>query len=361
MAKGNFGSNGDGTEDKPFEVEDLWDYMKMGEKTQEVCDASKEPADSGSAKITNVYFKLTKDIDMNDYDNFKFELTKSIGDFSNISYNIHLNGDNHSLKNIIMKDSEKRIFYCYTGYGGQYLYGSLKKLKIENLCYINIESLDEGLISAATIREVHFGTFLFDSEMRGLMPLSNNISDCSYNIKGKIKDGSFLLALQYRWHSHPHQDINDKLKRVHFNFDCFIKNFSNNAFITGDEEFYNIFDNVYLTGKVKIYKSDYSSCFLFSNITTRNSYVNIDFYLPKNVTVISATTDSMNSPTYSFINEDRFKTFSVDETGRDQIDEDDIVTFVFTPANNLIFLTDEDCKDPNFLLSQGFPVVPSET
>ena len=66
MANGSFGG-GQGTKESPYEIEDLWDYL-----------AIKSNREKG-----NHYYKLMNDIDMNNYEDYKFEIPSDLCDGSN--------------------------------------------------------------------------------------------------------------------------------------------------------------------------------------------------------------------------------------------------------------------------------------
>lgn len=316
---GSFGG-GKGTKENPYLIDDLWDYLQMNSKI--------------SSANASLYFQLTKDIDMNNYEDYKFE----IPDLCKISkaYECHLDGNNHSIKNIIVKDSGRPIFFNF-----ETNYGELKNIKFENLILMNVSS-GTGLFQSKNFKNVHIGCFIFDSDLRYLFPNTGqqgNTQDCSFNIKGKLVNGvSFWTTCAGQY---------DSLERVHINLDIFSDDYpgSNQGIILFGS--YANLDNVYYTGKFKIKKiNSYTGIKIFYSGYLKNSYCNIDIELPKSIINVN----SISATSFSFANQDKIRHFDEDVSG-----------ITFSPSTNFSFLTDEQCRNPDTLLELGFPVVKSDS
>lgn len=311
------GTKGDGTEENPHLIEDLWDFLEMN-----------------TAREHNNY-KLVKDIDMNDYEDYKFELTRNLAD--SCPQYLNFDGGNHSIRNIIMKDVSRIIFKGFDS--------NFKNLKIENLCYINVTNTGEKMIynghgtNGGQISNIHIGCFFFDSYFNNFGIFDTKTStDCTYNIRGKFKGSIYLCNIMGT----------GGFKRYHINFDCF-----NNTDVPASIfQSYNDnvpFDNCYFTGKIRIYRYSGSSMTLFAYATFKNSYINTEIIVPTQVVSIPLTYFSVQS--YSFCNSDKIH----------HEDEEEPTGISFGSLSNFAFLDDEQCKDAEFLLSQGFPVVKSDT
>lgn len=317
MAKGSFGG-GQGTKESPYEIEDLWDYLAMSSKTE-----------------SENYFKLTADINMNDYEDYKFEIP-SVLFRNNISTRKYfLDGDNHSIKNIIMKDTIKPIFKEYN-----YNAGEIKNIKFENLIFININD-STPLFICESSKNIHIGCYVFDSICGPIFPESRNFHDCTFNIKGKYRDNSYCSLSSYNG------SVN--MERVRINFDLFLNN-GDNSFINGSSPSYFTADNCYFTGKIKINKTTANTYYIFTGIDLKNSYYNVDLVIPNRMTDIALY--NCYNTTFSFANQNKIKHLE---------DKEEISGISFSSVNNFSFLTDEECKDPQGLLERGFPVVPSDT
>lgn len=321
MANGLFGSKedgakGDGTEENPYLIEDLWDFLEMN-----------------TARENNNY-KLVKDIDMNDYEDYKFELTRNLAD--SCPQYLNFDGGNHSIRNIIMKDVSRVIFKGFDS--------NFKNLKIENLCYINVNNTGEEMIhnkhgtGSGKISNIHIGCFFFDSKFSKFGIFDTNPTDCTYNIRGKFKGEIYLNYLAG----------SNTFKRFHINFDCF-NNTDNLYHLFSGYNQYSTFDNIYITGKIKLYNTSYNYLYLVYSGIFKNSYINVEIIVPSKIDQIQLY--QFTAESYSFCNSDKIH----------HEDEGEPTVITFSPAQNFAFLDDEQCRNAEFLLSQGFPVVKSDT
>lgn len=288
---------GKGTEAEPYIVKDVYDFCAIKN------DEDKE----------TTYYRLVNNIDFNNHPAYKNGITKS--DIINASKSV-LDGNGKSIRNIVYYDATGVSFKVF----------ALKKIhncNFENLVNACNKSTPM-LFSSEFIERCSF--YILNQNGYFYSLFLTSFIDCTLNIAG-VTPGDFDISR-----------IN--LTRCHINFDD--ATFSANNIESGSCVIGNalMLDHVYFTGKLNITNNQHSGLNLAAAGTFKNVYYSVD----TSWTYASGYTPFFNlypAEAISFCNKDLLNQGLAQVNG----------------GTNFYALTDQQCKDPAYLASIGFPVI----
>ena len=249
-------------------------------------------AASGSEK----YYELVNDIDFNDHPTYKFGITSSIGSY------MRLYGNNHKIRNILIKNSN--VFDVY----------SVRDLIFENVV---IFSSEYGLFSiresGSLLRNVRIGVYFSGASLTKIFNGSRTASceGCTFNYKGTVNSLDFSDYATY--------------KNCHINLD--IKN--TNTIVTTMN--LRTLTDSYVTGK--IVNTDGGN-FNLSGTLNGNSYFAVNY------ASTGVLNSSLNGNSISFVDKDL-----IQNPGQ------------LTDTSNIKYLTTAQATDPEYLSSIGFVTI----
>lgn len=274
-----------------------------------------------AAKIQSSYYELVNDIDFNDHDTYKYGVDSLIFGNTKSSYVCYLYGNNHKIRNLIIKNSSALAIFG----------GIISDIIFENL--IVIDSTGGHLFYnyySNTIKNVRIGGYLFNSASSVILSGNNtSFADCSFNLKGLTTDGINLYGSGLN-------AISRTYTRCHINCDitttyadCMYLNFA-------------ILQDSYITGVIKqigdlLYDdTNKTNRYIFAG-TLQNSYV-----------AVKATCETEEFTGYIV---------SLTANAVSFMDKKLVPIVEETAIDNWFYLTTEQATDPEYLLSINFPVV----
>lgn len=293
---------GGGTEDNPYLVEDVFDFCAIRN------DEDKE----------TTYYQLVNNIDFNDHPTYKNGIT-GVNNIINADKSV-LDGNRKSIRNIVYYKASGANTYIFT-------LKEIHNCNFENLVNVCSET-NQRLFRVSNFNYCSF-YILFQNSDFVAWAFSPTFTNCTFNFAGLASAGMRLYGYTFL--------------RCHINFDNFtcptVGNYGGgwNIFLNPN------FDHVYCTGKI--------------HFTGISSVADIYLHAPlgysqyegviKNMYWCVETSDNFgqgifrtqNASAVSFINKDLIK-------GRNTYS-----------GTNFYALTDEQCKDPAYLISIGFPVI----
>lgn len=286
-----------GTETNPYGIEDVFDFCAIKN------DADKE----------TTYYQLVNNIDFNDHPTYKNGIT--ITSVINANRSI-LDGNGKSIRNIVY----------YTSAGSTNNVFVLKK--IHNCNFENLVNAcgnpSTVLFSSEFIERCSF--YILNQNGYFYSLFLTSFIDCTLNIAG-VMIGSFDL-----------NRIN--LTRCYINFD----NATSGAFNSGSSSYIIgnalILDHVYFTGKLNITSNQQPGLNLAKSGTFKNVYYSVD---------TSWTYGSGYTPYFQL-----YSAIATSFCNKDLLNQGLVQV---NAASNFRALTDEQCRDPAYLASIGFPVI----
>lgn len=217
-----------GSSTNKYVIEDCYDFISLMSSANEKKHA-----------------RLVNDIDMNEHSTYKRGFINKSA-FNNKS--VYLYGDGHKIKNIVCMSCSIVFFFYY----------------MENCDFVNLVSvssafpIEVGYSSGSnysnTVRGCNFGIYLNNSQFNPW----GYFQDCTFNIKGKLRDGCSVVDLSnfgYFQQSHINVD-------VQINTSILFKH-------TSDSGHSDRFVNSYITGKVI---NKYDGGVKWCTWVTNNSY-----------------------------------------------------------------------------------------
>lgn len=312
-----------GSKTNPYCIEDLYDLIEnpyINEQPQ---------------SDLYYYYIVVNDIDMNDYDEYKYSPPLNIS-----LYFIKIDFKNHELRNITFYNISTATMFKIRG-----MYNS----SIHNLKLTNFISVNSRVTVFATHNTANFNFYFYNcdfsiyadttsgySVIKIIMTdaMSNSIYNvycynCIFNIKGNLSYGSITGSIIdeysiYMYYCHIHLYIIKNLYHIFSNIGTFTS-----SYITGD-----------------IYGSTcYNNALIYSSTASRlvNSYINVNFHNtnPENPTPIygfNTTNTGLSFGSTFFINKSKLEGF----------------TACPAKVQNYYELTDEECKDLSKLQEIGF-------
>lgn len=279
----------------------------------------------------SLYFELACDIDFNEHPTYKFGVSENIFGKNKQNSSSHLYGNNHTIRNLVIKDSSSIVFSA--------IY--VENLILENLIFINSTNAvlfrntsgNSGISSECKATNIHIGCYMFNSATSCIFnPDVKHTSwtDCSFNIKGLTTDGLNIT-----------QGSATNILRCHINVD--IKTMSDMCIYISNVQTY--LDNVYITGSIKQIGTacmfDDGTNNFMTNGCLENSYIAVNAI---------CETDGFTG----------YRIAGVTSTTVSFIDKELVQNLIETEIQNLHYLTTDECKDPEYLLSINFPVVYSD-
>ena len=272
-----------------------------------------------AATAQTYYYTLVDDIDFNDHDTYRYGVDDLIfGGGGNICY---LRGGNRKIRNLIIKNSAA---------AGIFRHASVSDVIFENLVVINSTAarLFDSYRSI-DITNVRIGGYMFNSASSVVLYGTGiNFADCSFNLKGLTTDGihgNATGAAKSR-----------TFTRCHIN--CDITTTSTECI---NFDYCDVYDS-YITGRIKQIGTEFAS-------GTRNKFIGNGSYY-NSYFAVEATCD-----TDGFTGYDTPYLIAGTVCFMDKDLVPDIETGVIS---NFYYLTEEQAKDPEYLLSINFPVVP---
>lgn len=292
---------GRGTEDNPYLVEDVYDFCAIKN------DADKE----------TTYYQLVNNIDFNDHSKYKNGITEKDIIYANASI---IDGNGKSIRNI--------VWYNAGGVFGDtsFICKKMINCNFENL----VISTGNNTNSAFETKFEKCSFYILCQNATFINAFCDNLSCCSFNDCTLNISGVSVETMSFS---------NTPFNRCYINFDNYTTP------ITGSSgSWYRIlnlvnFDHVYLTGSLHCSNADGWGLLILDN---RELFKNC-YYCVK-TTTINKTLPVCSSDgavdAVSFYNKDLIHT-TMEKEG----------------AANFYALTDEQCKDPAYLASIGFPVI----
>lgn len=257
-------------------------------------------------KETGVY-TLVKDINISDYPEYKFGTMY----FNNAgaTANITLYGDGHKIQNMFLKDNG-----TIDGLNVRSIYD----LIFENIICMSCTASRSELFPNTTLYNCKLGIFLFNSDTQYIFKTLKSY-DSTFNVHGIVTDG--IVCGQAYTHT-----------RSHLNFNVRTLKGTNTHCISGVN-----LDNSYITGKLVAPTILYG----LHSSNLEYSYISLEI-----------ETDSPDA-------------FGVSNTGATSsfIDVSRLPSEIATTLRDsgivgLYALDESQCKDPDYLISIGFPVIP---
>lgn len=260
----------------------------------------------GSAPYTE--FTIVNDIDFSDHETYRYGMS-NISLVSNSYTKVYANG--HAIRNLIYKNSTASL--------SPFSFGTLYDAILENLIIIGKSS--RPVFDCGCVR-CKFGAYIFSGYTGSVYV--KNCTDSSFNICGVCLGNPFSTCYSY--------PSNISYKRCHINFDL--------VSLSGNEltEFSGSITDTYFTGKCE-FKSNMSRILGAGSWYT--SYVSVEVTIPNTSDEIGFAGSMYGG--ISFINIDLLPKNAADAVITD---------------GEFYALTDEQCKDANYLASIGFPVLP---
>lgn len=273
----------------PYCVEDVFDLTHTGNDT--------------------FHLMLVNDVDFNDHPTYRYGLS---GQY--IIRAASLNGNNHSIYNMIFDNAS---LACLS------VDDSIYDTNFVNLIFKNVTASSGASVNSAVFKakltRCNFGIYMTNSNPQRAMFYNNSIYDCSFTIKGDLKDYGLQLGTA-------------NFARCHFNLDC---STSATNIIHGHGGGYRFtFQDTGVTGVVRststTYRDGMPTCEIADGYWY-NSYVALEtpsrgIYVTNTVIVNSVS-------------------FVVEKLG----DSEKVVS-----AGSAKLLTEEQAKDPSYLQSIGF-------
>lgn len=272
-----------------------------------------------ASTIQSSHYELVNDVDFNDHDTYKYGVNTTIFGVPN-RYACFLYGNNHKIRNLIIKDAATSIFGIH----------SASDIIFENLIVINSTSarLFSCFYTDSEVKNIKIGGYLFNSASGCILTGDAVLfTDCSFNLKGLTTDGIYMWGSQ----------STNKYNRCHIN--CDISTSSN---ICMNLKFSRLQDT-YITGKIKQIGTS------FTNSDKTNNYIEAGTFLNSYVAVESVCETS------------EFGGYVISSTTSAEsvsfMDKSLVPEITERSINNFYYLTTEQATDPDYLLSINFPVV----
>lgn len=305
---------GEGTEERPYLIEDVYDFLALEEKNGTEEDIK--------------YAKLVNNIDYNDHDKFRNGLRST--DFPNVygdkkyvcecNY-IVLDGNNKEIRNMVF------ISWYFGQFNNAENKNYLRFYEIKNCIFTNIvfslcshnEAYTPNWLSAHKIQNCNISCYNIKSPISPIMP--NGMYESTINIKGKSVDKTNLA--------------NKKFTKSRINFDNYFITNETTDFLTS----YDL-DRSYITGKITILSTNGATLpptrSIFKNSTFINSFIalNVIFKLKDNDT-----------------------DYSISPTCKTVCFYDSTLAKPKSASSNLIGLPTEQCKSIEKLQDIGFLVI----
>lgn len=310
-----------GSKTNPYCIEDLYDLIE-------------NPYINEQPQSDLYYYIVVNDIDMNDYDEYKYSPPLNIS-----LYFIKIDFKNHELRNITFYNISSAAMFKIKGDCNS---------SIHNLKLTNFISVNSRVTVFATQHTANFNFYFYNCDfsiyadttsgysvieiiMTNAMSYPNyNVYcyNCIFNIKGNLSYGSTTGSIIddssiYMYYCHIHLYIIKNLYSIITTIGTFTS-----SYITGD-----------------IYGSTcYNNSLIYSvNSKLVNSYINVNFHntKPENPTPIygcRTTTTGLSFGSTFFINKSKLEGF----------------TAPAVKIQNYYELTDEECKDLSKLQEIGF-------
>lgn len=315
--------NGEGTKASPYEVTTVAEFYEAVADHKSECP----------------YVKLMNDIDFNDYDYWNLKKTE-------ISFT-EFDGQNHVIKNIFFKDIDK-LFYISTTYNisktlKNTIFEVIKFDSINSSCFIDFMSFSvENFIVNCEFRAKMFS---YKSSSNPLITVGNNwrILNCVFNIDyydGGYANNSIIQVA-------PNNSFKPYMDNCEVNINLYIhKNTTANdgiyIFNGGNSSNYGYFRNIAL--------------FINTYCSSSTSYRPvIIFYNGKisNISVVLQNKGELDLSKFYFLQGGYGYLEGINIYDKDVLG----TTKQSAPNSNLMALTTEQMKDPEYLNSIGFPII----
>ena len=297
MANGTM--TGDGTQDKPYLVEDVYDFLAI------------------DSAYHSPYYKLVNDIDFNVHETYKYGISTTL--FSGETY---VDGDGHEVRNMILSGTSSKITAK-----------EFKNISFVNIILNTIQKGAAGQIKASTFNNCRFGYYSSNSNLACIFSIGlGTFNDCTFNIAGS---------------TYIHTMMNCTFNRCHIHFNNFIHT-SNASYIFGCDENVSsskvVFNNTYITGKIDVKNGPYTTYIFYgdtSKVTLNNSYVACK--ITTNYDYIRIMSNNANMTSTCFADKTLISKVKMDY------------------PYNWKLLTTEQCKNNTYLQSIGFQAFPDES
>lgn len=329
-----------GSATNPYAVEDCYDFCNI--------------IDAG-------YYNFVKDIDFNDHTTYRYGINgKTIlltmaGSQSTKS--TYINGKGFKLRNLILRnyDNSTTGYFINSSYAQRTFFSNIDFV---NFVFITCRSFDSGFCysNKAKFENCNFSIYLSNAVIGALCEQSIMVN-CTLNISGThsyISTSGYHFMSLGRGASSSGQSGSYK-QNCHFNFENLIVQL---PAMSSSGDLYTLTGlpssstnprcsliNCYFTGSMELIGriSATIAFWLFSECYVSNSYY---------------TVNTKFTNTYSGSNNVSLALSMYSNSATSFIATPNITGFSsFTNGNNYKLLTDEHCKDPQYLQSVGFPVM----
>ena len=315
--------NGEGTKASPYEVTTVAEFYEAVVDHKSECP----------------YVKLMNDIDFNDYDYWNLKKTE-------ISFT-EFDGQNHVIKNIFFKDIDK-LFYISTTYNisktlKNTIFEVIKFDSATSSCFIDFMSFSaENFIVNCEFRAKMFS---YKASSNPLIRAGNNwrILNCVFNIDyydGGYANNSIIQVS-------PNNSYNPYMDNCEVNINLYIhKNTTVDTAIqifNGGGNYIGYFRNIAL----------FINTYCSSSTSARPVYI-FNNGNASNISVVLQNKGELNLNRFYFLTNSSHNYLE----GINIYDKDVLGTTVQSTKNsNLMALTTEQMKDPEYLNSIGFPII----
>ena len=312
--------NGEGTKASPYEVTTVAEFYEAVADNKAKCP----------------YVKLMNDIDFNDYNYWNLKKTE-------ISFT-EFDGQNHVIKNIFFKDIDK-LFYISTTYNisktlKNTIFEVIKFDSINSSCFIDFMSFSvENFIVNCEFRAKMFS---YKASSNPLIRVGNNwrILNCVFNIDyydGGYSNNSIIQVS-------PKNSYTSYMDNCEVNINLYIhENANNNISISifqSNNTYVGYFRNI------AVFINTYCS----SLTSLRPVYI-FNSGKVSNVSVVLQNKGELDLSKFYVLNNGYLEGINI-------YDKDVLGTTKQSTSNsNLMALTTEQMKDPEYLNSIGFPII----
>ena len=315
--------NGEGTKTSPYEVTTVAEFYEAVADNKAKCP----------------YVKLMNDIDFNDYDYWNLKSTEI--DF------MEFDGQNHVIKNIFFKDIDKLFFISTSTNVSRTLKNTIFEVikfdSINSSCFIDFMSFSvENFIVNCEFRAKMFS---YKPSAYPLIKVGNNwrILNCVFNIDyydGGYSNNSIIQVA-------PNNSYNPYMDNCEVNINLYIyKSTTNNTPIqifNGGSNYIGYFRNIAL----------FINTYCSSSTSTRPVYI-FNNGNASNISVVLQNKGELNLNRFYFLTNNSHNYLE----GINIYDKDVLGTTKQSTSNsNLMALTTEQMKDPEYLNSIGFPII----
>lgn len=329
-----------GSATNPYAVEDCYDFCAIT---------------SASAER---YYNFVKDIDFNQHDTYKYGINDVtiIHESGTSAGQLHINGKGFDLRNVICMGYSTNNFIQAT-----YGHVEISNVNFVNFVQVNCKSgsASSGLFSKGgltTIKDCNFSIFLSNSNITFLC-YQTIMVNCTLNISGThsyySNAGFHVMMLGAKGTTSGQSGCYKQ--NCFFNFENLVIQFPNSSSSidvniiagvgnSGSTDRYASLINCYFRGAITILSTLASSdnIYLFSHsVHVTNCYYVVDTTFTNTIQQgESLKIAEHNNYATSFVATSIIKGFAI-----------------ITSGYNYKLLTDEQCKDPEYLQSIGFPVI----